>query len=240
MSLYSKFSRKGPTGFGYGSTAEDVTAGLSLDKSSALITGCNSGLGLEAYRPASSSNASCGQRAVDFLLHRKGEAGAGIVAEALAPDPIENDQRRPEEKTHTKSRQDPSKVAAGNHQILVGEKGAEGLSLKEAALRANVSRGVAYMHFDDRDQLLSEAQTWISERLQEGVKRFDRDASMYDRILYTTKLVLEHPEASKLMISGALAGKDLNLQHPLYKLVSKMLRQHTASGVAEPVSTSRS
>jgi AcrR family transcriptional regulator len=115
---------------------------------------------------------------------------------------------------------------------LVGEKGAEALSLKEAALRANVSRGAAYMHFDDRDQLLSEAQTWISERLQEGVKRFDRSASMHDRILYTTKLVLEHPEASKLMITAALAGKDLDPQHPLYKLVSKMLKQHTASGIA--------
>jgi NAD(P)-dependent dehydrogenase (short-subunit alcohol dehydrogenase family) len=50
VSLLSRISRKGPNGFGYGSTAEDVTAGLSLAGKTCLITGCNSGLGLEAMR----------------------------------------------------------------------------------------------------------------------------------------------------------------------------------------------
>ena len=50
MSLYSKLQSKGPSGFGYGSTAEDVTAGLSLSGKTFLVTGCNSGLGLETAR----------------------------------------------------------------------------------------------------------------------------------------------------------------------------------------------
>ncbi len=50
MSLYSKLQPKGPSGFGYGSTAEDVTAGLSLSGKTFLVTGCNSGLGLETAR----------------------------------------------------------------------------------------------------------------------------------------------------------------------------------------------
>lgn len=50
MSLLSRISRKGPNGFGYGSSAEDVTAGLSLAGKTCLITGCNSGLGFEAMR----------------------------------------------------------------------------------------------------------------------------------------------------------------------------------------------
>jgi WW domain-containing oxidoreductase len=50
MSLYQLFKPKGPSGFGYGSTAEEVTAGLSLDGKTILITGCNSGLGQEAMR----------------------------------------------------------------------------------------------------------------------------------------------------------------------------------------------
>ena len=50
MSVFSIFKGKGPNGFGYGSTAEDVTAGLSLADKTILITGCNSGLGLEAMR----------------------------------------------------------------------------------------------------------------------------------------------------------------------------------------------
>jgi len=50
MSLYALIKPKGPNGFGYGSTAEDVTAGLSLAGKTILVTGCNSGLGLEAMR----------------------------------------------------------------------------------------------------------------------------------------------------------------------------------------------
>jgi AcrR family transcriptional regulator len=69
---------------------------------------------------------------------------------------------------------------------LVAENGAAALSLKEAARRAKVSRGVAYLHFEDRGQLLEEARSWIAEGLQEGVRRFDRNASLHDRTFYTT------------------------------------------------------
>jgi len=40
----------GPSGFGYGSTAEDVTQGLSLKGQTVLLTGCNSGIGFETLR----------------------------------------------------------------------------------------------------------------------------------------------------------------------------------------------
>ena len=50
MSLYSMLKPNGPNGFGYGSTAEEVTAGLSLAGKTFLVTGCNSGLGLETAR----------------------------------------------------------------------------------------------------------------------------------------------------------------------------------------------
>jgi WW domain-containing oxidoreductase len=50
MSIYGLFARKGPSGFGYGSTAEEVTEGLSLAGKTVLLTGCNSGLGLETLR----------------------------------------------------------------------------------------------------------------------------------------------------------------------------------------------
>jgi AcrR family transcriptional regulator len=112
---------------------------------------------------------------------------------------------------------------------LVSEKGVAALSLKEAAIRANVSRGVAYLHFDDRDQLLEEAKKWISEGLQNGVKLL-KDAPLHDRTFHTTKLVLSHPEASKQMITDAMSGKDLHHQHPLYKLVLKMIKELKDSG----------
>lgn len=50
MSLYEMFTSKGPSGFGYGTTAEQVTEGLDLAGKTVLVTGCNSGLGFEAMR----------------------------------------------------------------------------------------------------------------------------------------------------------------------------------------------
>ena len=50
MSLLAIFKGKGPSGFGYGSTAEDVTSGLDLNGSTILLTGCNSGIGKETLR----------------------------------------------------------------------------------------------------------------------------------------------------------------------------------------------
>jgi NAD(P)-dependent dehydrogenase (short-subunit alcohol dehydrogenase family) len=44
------FKGKGPSGFGYGSTAEDVTAGLDLSDRTMLVTGANSGIGRETAR----------------------------------------------------------------------------------------------------------------------------------------------------------------------------------------------
>jgi len=50
MSLLAIVKGKGPSGFGYGSTAEEVTKGLDLSGRTYLVTGSNSGLGLETVR----------------------------------------------------------------------------------------------------------------------------------------------------------------------------------------------
>lgn len=50
MSLYAMIKPNGPSGFGYGSTAEEVTAGLDLKGKTFVVTGINSGLGLETAR----------------------------------------------------------------------------------------------------------------------------------------------------------------------------------------------
>ena len=50
MSLLSMLRGKGPSGFGYGSTAEEVTQGIDLHGRTMLVTGCNSGLGRETAR----------------------------------------------------------------------------------------------------------------------------------------------------------------------------------------------
>ncbi|NOY25162.1 MAG: SDR family NAD(P)-dependent oxidoreductase, partial [Oligoflexia bacterium] len=50
MSLLALAMPAGPSGFGYSSTAEQVTAGLDLTGRRYLVTGCNSGLGAETMR----------------------------------------------------------------------------------------------------------------------------------------------------------------------------------------------
>lgn len=50
MALLEFFKGKGPSGFGYGSTAEEVTKGLDLSGRTFLVTGSNSGLGFETAR----------------------------------------------------------------------------------------------------------------------------------------------------------------------------------------------
>lgn len=50
VSLYEHLVGKGPSGFGYGSTAEEVSQGVSLMGRNVLVTGCNSGIGLETAR----------------------------------------------------------------------------------------------------------------------------------------------------------------------------------------------
>lgn len=50
MSLYSRFKSSGPSGYGYGTSAERVTEGIDLNGQTALLTGCNSGIGKETLR----------------------------------------------------------------------------------------------------------------------------------------------------------------------------------------------
>lgn len=114
---------------------------------------------------------------------------------------------------------------------LLAEKGPDALSLKEAARVADVSRGVAYQHFTDRDHLLSEAKSWMSDRLLESVIELS-DATLEENVNHIAKLVLNNREAAGLLIADALSGKALDADHPLYKLVVKDLEGLKASGNA--------
>jgi AcrR family transcriptional regulator len=114
---------------------------------------------------------------------------------------------------------------------LVAERGPAALSLKDAARAAHVSRGVAYQHFNGRDHLLQEARTWMSDRLMDSLVTRN-DASMEERIVHVANLVLNHREASALFISDALAGRVLQADHPLYRLLRKTLEEFRLSGRA--------
>ena len=114
---------------------------------------------------------------------------------------------------------------------LVADKGRDALSLKEAARRAQVSRGVAYQHFRDRDHLLSEAKRWIVDQVTLGVRQTE-GLPLKERVRHDARLILGNREAARVLIADALAGRDLLSDHPLYKLTRKLIKGLVANGTA--------
>lgn len=76
MSLYALIKPRGPTGFGVGSTAEDVTRSLSLQGKTILVTGCSSGIGFETARVLA-------MRGANVICAIRSEAKAAGVARAM-------------------------------------------------------------------------------------------------------------------------------------------------------------
>jgi NAD(P)-dependent dehydrogenase (short-subunit alcohol dehydrogenase family) len=77
MSLVALVKGKGESGFGYGSTAEEVTEGLDLQGRTVLVTGSNSGIGLETVRVL-------GKRGVRVIAAARTEEKARLATANLA------------------------------------------------------------------------------------------------------------------------------------------------------------
>jgi WW domain-containing oxidoreductase len=93
MALFSLFKSNGPNGFGYNSTAEDVTAGLSLTGKKILVTGCTSGLGEEACRVLSLRGAHVigtarSKEAADKTCSKLPNKGTGYACELADPKSV--------------------------------------------------------------------------------------------------------------------------------------------------------
>ena len=114
---------------------------------------------------------------------------------------------------------------------ILAQKGPDGVSLKDAAELANVSRGVAYQHFEHRDHLLREAKDWITVRLLESIQK-EAVADPDEVLLNATRLILQNRDAASLLISDAMAGRDLSPQHPINRLIRQSLERMRAAGEA--------
>ncbi len=77
MSILGRLKGKGPNGFGYASTAEEVTAGVDLHGRTMLVTGCNSGLGRETIRALAARGARVIATGRSLESARAGCAGLG-------------------------------------------------------------------------------------------------------------------------------------------------------------------
>jgi WW domain-containing oxidoreductase len=82
MSILALLKGRGPNGFGYRTTAEEVTAGMGLRGRTILVTGCTSGLGRETARVL----ALRGARVIGTgrTLETTREACAGMAGDFLA------------------------------------------------------------------------------------------------------------------------------------------------------------
>lgn len=114
---------------------------------------------------------------------------------------------------------------------ILAQKGPDGVSLKDAAELANVSRGVAYQHFEHRDHLLREAKDWITVRLLESIQK-EAVADPDEVLLNATRLILQNRDAASLLISDAMAGRDLSPRHPINRLIRQSLERMQAAGEA--------
>jgi len=82
MSLLTSLKRKGPSGFGSGSTAEDVTEGLDLSGRTILVTGSNSGIGHETVRVL----AKRGARVIATArTEEKARAAVAVLGKEMVP-----------------------------------------------------------------------------------------------------------------------------------------------------------
>ncbi|MEM7135931.1 MAG: SDR family NAD(P)-dependent oxidoreductase [Myxococcota bacterium] len=93
MSLLSHFKGNGPSGYGYGTTAEKVTEGLDLSAQTILLTGCNSGIGFETLRVLATRGAHVVAAArtvekADAARARAGGGGTGVACELSEPDSV--------------------------------------------------------------------------------------------------------------------------------------------------------
>ena len=93
MSIAAAIWPKGANGFGYGSSAEEVTEGLDLQGKNYLLTGCNSGLGFETLRVLALRGAHviAAARSLDKAqdaLQRGGAEGTPVVCELSEPQSV--------------------------------------------------------------------------------------------------------------------------------------------------------
>ena len=107
---------------------------------------------------------------------------------------------------------------------LISEDGVASLSMVAMARTMGIDRTTIYYHFKDREALISEVKIWSSAQL---MRAFSFDASLEERIDYTTRYVLENPELMKLWIDDFISVSDIRNSFPLW---DKMIQGFAPKG----------
>ena len=87
-------------------------------------------------------------------------------------------------------------------QVIMAERGPEGLSVSEVAHRAGVNRTTAYQHFRTREQVISA----VIGRLSQDVKRIlESEMPLGERIDQIVELHLDRPQIARLWLFQMLS-----------------------------------
>lgn len=87
---------------------------------------------------------------------------------------------------------------------IIAEKGVDGFTISEVALRAKINRALIYHYFGDRDNLVAQAINHILSRYQPAQP--ERGADGVER---ATRNHIEHPEVARFFFQMLLNGRPL-------------------------------
>jgi AcrR family transcriptional regulator len=87
---------------------------------------------------------------------------------------------------------------------LIAEKGVDGFSMSDVAVRGKVNRALIYHYYHNRDNLIFETIRYIANRYDEI-----RSARGEDSLDQNIRLHIEHPEIARFFFHLMLTGKPL-------------------------------
>ena len=87
---------------------------------------------------------------------------------------------------------------------IIAEKGVEGFTISEVALRAQINRALIYHYFGDRNNLVVQAIDHII-KLSESAE----PESMTDSVESSARMYIEHPEIARFFFQLLLTGRPL-------------------------------
>ena len=124
---------------------------------------------------------------------------------------------------------------------LLAKDGPEGISLSQVALLAGVNRGTAYQHFEDREQLIAETLSYVSDQLYRAVlgdpdapgERQVEQVDMYKVTDDLSAFAMENPELCRVWLLQILSAPDPS-SDPFWREYAGSIGRFAQTEMAQP------
>lgn len=151
-----------------------------------------------------------------------------------------DDKRAPEKRTSKrviqgqKTRQLIVRTAAH----LFSKRGYEGVSQREIAEAAGITKALLYHHFDSKEQIYNEARSYFQEQFDRGAgsalaELGDNPSALMDWVEKQFAFYREHPEMARMILWGFMEGKPFDplCSGELKRNAQSMFKQAVDKGV---------